>query len=75
MLALAPAAAGLPFADQIHVSPEALAFALGLSLLCSVLFGLASARQASRAIAADHLGGSGRSRAAPAGRALCGETL
>ncbi|HTS61160.1 MAG TPA: ABC transporter permease [Candidatus Acidoferrales bacterium] len=34
MLALVPAAAGLPFADQVHVSGEALAFALGLSLLC-----------------------------------------
>jgi putative ABC transport system permease protein len=64
MLSLAPAAAGLPFADQVHVSPQALAFALGLSLLCAVFFGLAPARQASRAIAADHLGGLGRSRSA-----------
>jgi predicted lysophospholipase L1 biosynthesis ABC-type transport system permease subunit len=39
MLALVPAAAGLPFADQVRVSPEALAFALGLSLLSSILFG------------------------------------
>jgi putative ABC transport system permease protein len=70
MLSLAPATAGLPFADQVHVSPHALAFALGLSLLCSVFFGLAPARQASRAIAADHLGGSGRSRSAGRSSAL-----
>jgi putative ABC transport system permease protein len=62
MLALVPAAAGLPFADQVRVSPEALAFALGLSLLCSILFGLAPARQASRAGTAQHLADSGRSR-------------
>ena len=48
MLALVPAAAGLPFADQVHISPEALGLALGLSLLSSILFGLAPARQASR---------------------------
>jgi putative ABC transport system permease protein len=48
MLALVPAAAGLPFADQVRVSPDALAFALGLSVLSSILFGLAPARQASR---------------------------
>jgi putative ABC transport system permease protein len=61
MLALIPAAAGLPFADQVHVSPAALAFALGSSLFSSVLFGLAPARQASRARAAQYLGESGRS--------------
>src|SRR5215471_11526692 len=64
MLALVPAAAGLPFADQVHISPEALAFALGLSLLSSILFGLAPARQASRAATAQHLGDAGRSRSA-----------
>ena len=57
MLALVPAAAGLPFADQVRISPEALGFALGLSLLSSILFGLAPARQASRGGAAQHLGG------------------
>jgi hypothetical protein len=36
-------AAGLPFADQVHISPEALGLALGLSLLSSILFGLAPA--------------------------------
>ena len=62
MLSMVPAAAGLPFADQVHVSPEALAFALGLSALCSILFGLAPARRASRADA-QHLGAA-RSRSA-----------
>jgi putative ABC transport system permease protein len=60
MLALVPAAAGLPFADQVRVSPAALAFALGLSLLSALLFGLAPARQASRTGIAQHLGESGR---------------
>jgi putative ABC transport system permease protein len=63
MLALVPAAGGLPFADQVQISPNALGFALGLSLLSSILFGLAPARQASRGIA-QHLGESGRSRSA-----------
>jgi putative ABC transport system permease protein len=64
MLALVPAAAGLPFADQVHISPEALALALGLSLLSSILFGMAPARQASRSATAQHLGDAGRSRSA-----------
>jgi putative ABC transport system permease protein len=70
MLALVPAAAGLPFADQVRISPEALAFALGLSLLSSILFGLAPARQASRAGTAQHLADSGRSRSAGRSSAL-----
>jgi putative ABC transport system permease protein len=70
MLALVPTAAGLPFADQVRVSPEALAFALGLSLLSSILFGLAPARQASRAGTAQHLADSGRSRSAGRSSAL-----
>ena len=64
MLALVPAAAGLPFADEVHVSPTALGFALGLSLLSSVLFGLAPARQASFAGTAQALQEAGRSRSA-----------
>jgi putative ABC transport system permease protein len=75
MLALVPAAAGLPFADQVHVSPEALAFALGLSLLSSILFGLAPARQASRARTAQQLAESGRSRSAGRSSALWRNTL
>jgi len=75
MLALVPAAAGLPFADQIHVSAAALAFALGLSLLSSLLFGLAPARQASRANTARHLGESGRSRSAGRSSALWRNSL
>jgi putative ABC transport system permease protein len=70
MLSLVPAAAGLPFADQVRVNPEALAFALGLSVLCSILFGLAPVRQASRAGAAQHLADSGRSRSASRSSAL-----
>lgn len=70
MLALVPAAAGLPFADQVNVSPGALAFALGLSLLSSIVFGLAPARQASANGAARHLGESGRSRSAGRSSAL-----
>ncbi|HLJ45516.1 MAG TPA: ABC transporter permease [Bryobacteraceae bacterium] len=70
MLALVPAAAGLPFIEQVRVSPEALALALGLSLLSSVLFGLAPAREASRSRIAQHLGESGRSRSAGRSSAL-----
>ena len=64
ILALVPATAGLPFADQVRISPEALGFALGLSLLSSILFGLVPASQASRGEIAQHLGESGRSRSA-----------
>jgi predicted permease len=70
MLGLVPAAVGLPFADQVHVSPRALAFALGLSLLSSILFGLAPARRASRSSPAQHLGDAGRSRSASRSSAL-----
>src|SRR5262245_27462034 len=75
MLALVPAAAGLPFAEQVHVSPEALAVALGLSLLSSILFGLAPVRQVSRAGTAQHLADSGRSRSAGRSTALWRNTL
>jgi putative ABC transport system permease protein len=74
MLALVPAAGGLPFADQVHISPEALGFALGLSLLSSILFGLAPARQASHGTA-QHLGESGRSRSASRSSALWRNSL
>jgi putative ABC transport system permease protein len=70
MLALVPETVGLPFADQVRVSPQALAFALGLSLLSSILFGLAPARQASRGGTARHLADSGRSRSAGRSAAL-----
>ena len=72
MLALVPAAAGLPFADQVHISPEALGLALGLSLLSSILFGLAPARQASRGGGAQ-VSGSLAAPAPPAARVLFGE--
>ena len=75
MLTLVPAVAGLPFADQVRVSPQALVFALGLSLLSSVLFGLAPARQASRAGTAQHLADSGRSRSASRSSALWRHSL
>ena len=70
MLALVPAAAGLPFADQVRVSPDALALALGLSLLSSILFSLAPARRASHAGTAQHLADAGRSRSAGRSSAL-----
>jgi putative ABC transport system permease protein len=69
MLALAPAAGPLPFADQVHISAGALGFALALSLVSSILFGLAPARQASRGIA-QQLGDAGRSRSAGRASAL-----
>jgi putative ABC transport system permease protein len=75
MLTLVPAVAGLPFADQVRVSPQALVFALGLSLLSSILFGLAPARQASRAGTAQHLADSGRSRSASRSSALWRHSL
>ena len=68
MLALVPAAAGLPFADQVHVSPLALGVALALSLLSSIAFGLAPARTVSRAGAT--LVESSRSRTAGPSSAL-----
>jgi putative ABC transport system permease protein len=74
MLALVPVAGALPFADQVHISPNALGFALGLSLLSSILFGLAPARQASRGTA-QHLGDSGRSRSASRSSALWRNSL
>src|SRR5581483_6856822 len=64
MLSLVPAAAGLPFVDQVRVSPSALVFALALSVLSAFLFGLVPARQASRGGAAGHLEHSSRSRTA-----------
>jgi putative ABC transport system permease protein len=64
MLTLVPAAAGLPFAEKVHVSPGALALAVGLSLLSSILFGLAPARQTFHAGTARHLADYGRSRSA-----------
>jgi putative ABC transport system permease protein len=70
MLALVPAAAGLPFVDQIHISPVALGVALGLSVLCSVVFGLVPARQVSQADTAQRLVESGRSRSAGRSSAL-----
>jgi len=75
MLTLVPAVAGLPFADQVRVSPQALVFALGMSLLSSILFGLAPARQASRAGTAQHLADSGRSRSASRSSALWRHSL
>ena len=75
MLTLVPAVAGLPFADQVRVSPQALVFALGLSLLSAILFGLAPARQASRAGTAHHLADSGRSRSASRSSALWRHSL
>jgi len=48
ILALVPGTAGLPFADQVDISLRAAAFALSLSTLTSVVFGLAPARQAFR---------------------------
>jgi putative ABC transport system permease protein len=74
MLALVPVTGGLPFADQVHISADALGFALGLSLLSSILFGLAPARQASRGTA-EHLGDSGRSRSASRSSALWRNSL
>jgi putative ABC transport system permease protein len=74
MLALVPVTGGLPFADQVHVSADALGFALGLSLLSSVLFGLVPARQASHGTA-QRLGDSGRSRSASRSSALWRNSL
>jgi len=69
MLALVPAA-GLPFAERVRVSPGALALALGLSLLSSIVFGLAPARQTFRSGTARHLAESGRSRSGGRSSAL-----
>jgi putative ABC transport system permease protein len=46
LLALVPAAAGLPFLNHVEISAPVLAFAVGLTVLATALFGLAPARQA-----------------------------
>ena len=62
LLALIPAAAGLPFAENVQVNLPVLAFAVGLSLLTALLFGLAPARQALHASLVESLKEGGRSR-------------
>ena len=67
LIALAPA--NLPRLDEIHVDLTALAFAIGLALIASCLFGLAPALQSSRVQLVDGLrqGGKGSSIGARTG--------
>ena len=62
LLALIPAAAGLPFAENVQINLPVLAFAMALSLLTALLFGLAPARQALHASLVESLKEGGRSR-------------
>jgi putative ABC transport system permease protein len=62
LLALIPAAADLPFAENVRINLPVLAFAMGLSLLTAILFGLAPARQALHASLIESLKEGGRSR-------------
>jgi putative ABC transport system permease protein len=62
LLALIPDAAGLPFVENVRVNLPVLAFAVGLSLLTALLFGLAPARQALHASLVESLKEGGRSR-------------
>jgi putative ABC transport system permease protein len=62
LLAMIPAAADLPFAENVRINLPVLAFAMGLSLLTAILFGLAPARQALRASLIESLKEGGRSR-------------
>uniref|UniRef100_Q02D62 Permease n=1 Tax=Solibacter usitatus (strain Ellin6076) TaxID=234267 RepID=Q02D62_SOLUE len=62
LLALIPAAAGLPFAENVQINLPVLAFAMALSLLTAVFFGLAPARQALNANLIESLKEGGRSR-------------
>jgi len=62
LMALIPDTAGLPFAENVQVNLPVLAFAVGLSLLTALLFGLAPARQALHASLVETLKEGGRSR-------------
>ena len=62
LLALIPAAAGLPFAENVQINLPVLAFAMVLSLLTALFFGLAPARQALGASLVESLKEGGRSR-------------
>ena len=62
LLALIPAGAGLPFAENVRVNLPVLVFAMALSLLTALFFGLAPARQALGANLVESLKEGGRSR-------------
>jgi len=64
LLALIPDAAGLPFAENVQVNLPVLMFAVGLSLLTAMLFGLAPARQALHGSLVESLKEGGRARTA-----------
>jgi len=75
LLALVPESAGLPFLERVDLSPPVLAFALLLSALTAVLFGLAPARQAFQLGLVETLKESGRSRSAGRGARLWRDVL
>jgi len=62
LLRLVPASAGLPFIDRIGINVPVVLFALGLSILTALVFGLAPARQALGASVVEVLKDGGRSR-------------
>jgi putative ABC transport system permease protein len=62
------AAAGMPRADQIHLDPSVMLFAIGAALLTSLVFGLLPALQLSRLQLNDSLKEGGRQQGAALGR-------
>ncbi|HEY1340622.1 MAG TPA: FtsX-like permease family protein, partial [Bryobacteraceae bacterium] len=62
LVRLVPATAGVPFLEQVDVNLPVLAFALAVSALTSLVFGMAPARQALHADVIEVLKEGGRSR-------------
>lgn len=62
LLGLVPESAGLPFAEQVEVNTTVLCFALALSAITALVFGLVPARQAVQGGLANSLKDAGRSR-------------
>jgi len=75
LLALVPASVGLPFADRVDVNLPVVGFALVLSAMTAIVFGLAPARQALRASLVEVMGEGGRARTTGRGGARWRDAL
>ena len=67
LLALAPAGK-IPRIGEVHIGPEVLAFALGISVVTGLLFGVVPALDVTRRELRESLGGSGRALTGSQGR-------